>query len=77
MTPTGTWRNSILRIYWDKQENPSVECPVGDFFACGWGQYAYLNSLAVCVNPILYKDIYTIVDGIKGKGHYVGTYLAY
>src|SRR4051794_28555418 len=36
MTPTGTWRSSILRIYWDDQEQPSVECPVGDFFACGW-----------------------------------------
>lgn len=39
MTPTGNWRFSILRIYWDGAENPSVECPVGDFFACGWGQY--------------------------------------
>ena len=27
---------SILRIYWDDQEQPSVECPVGDFFAMGW-----------------------------------------
>jgi len=51
MTPTGNWRFSILRIYWDDQETPSVECPVGDFFACGWGKYAPLNSLAVCVNP--------------------------
>jgi hypothetical protein len=24
---------------------------VGDFFACGWGQFAPLASLAVCVNP--------------------------
>lgn len=29
MTPTGHWRFSVLRIYWDNQENPSVECPVG------------------------------------------------
>jgi len=28
-----------------------VECPVGDFFACGWGRYAQISSLAVCVNP--------------------------
>ena len=35
---TGDWRNLILRIYWDDQEQPSVECPVGDFFACGWDQ---------------------------------------
>lgn len=134
MTPTGNWRFSILRIYWDDEKEPSVECPVGDFFGMGWGEYALLNSLAVCVNPgsafnsywqmpfrkkckitmenladapmrlyyqidysltevpedaayfhaqfrrtnpVSYKDVYTIVDGIKGKGHYVGTYMAW
>src|SRR5471030_346407 len=51
LTPTGNWRFSILRIYWDGQEHPSVECPVGDFFTCGWGKYAQVSSLAVCVNP--------------------------
>jgi hypothetical protein len=51
MTPTGNWRFSVLRIYWDDQEQPAVECPVGDFFAAGWGSYAQLSSLAVCVNP--------------------------
>jgi hypothetical protein len=134
MTPTGKWRFSILRIYWDDETEPSVECPVGDFFGMGWNQYAPLVSLAVCVNPgsafncywvmpfrkkcritmenvndqdpmILYYQIdytltdvpddaayfhaqwrrlnpnetsdYTIVDGIRGKGHYVGVYLAW
>jgi D-arabinan exo alpha-(1,3)/(1,5)-arabinofuranosidase (non-reducing end) len=51
MTPTGNWRHSILRFYWDDEAEPSVECPVGDFFACGWGKYCQINSLAVCVNP--------------------------
>lgn len=52
LTPgTRDWRNLILRIYWDDSEVPSVECPVGDFFACGWGEYAQISSLAVCVNP--------------------------
>ncbi len=51
MTPTGHWRHTIMRIYWDDQEQPSVECPVGDFFACGWGKYAQVSSLPVCVNP--------------------------
>ncbi|MGC9395882.1 MAG: glycoside hydrolase family 172 protein [Anaerolineae bacterium] len=134
MTPTGNWRYSILRIYWDDQEQPSVECPVGDFFAMGWGQYAQLSSLAVCVNPgsafncywempfhkrcritmeniaedrmtlyyqinytltdvpedvgyfhaqfrrvnpLPYKEVYTILDGVQGQGHYVGTYMAW
>jgi hypothetical protein len=134
MTPTGQWRLSILRIYWDDQEFPSVEAPVGDFFASGWGGYSQINSLAVCmnpgsafncywempfrkhcritmentdteamtlfyqvnytltevpanlgyfhasfrrVNPLPYKEVYTILDGVQGQGHYVGTYLAW
>jgi hypothetical protein len=134
MTPTGNWRFSILRFYWDDQETPAVECPVGDFFACGWGRYAQVSSLAVCVNPgsafncywempfrkgfkitltnladeemvlfyqityaltdvlddaayfhaqfrrvnpLPYKEVYTILDGVKGQGHYVGTYMAW
>jgi hypothetical protein len=133
-TPAGTWRYAILRFYWDGEAEPSVECPVGDFFACGWGRYAQISSLAVCVNPgsafnsywempfrkgfkitlenladenftiyyqinytltevpddaayfhaqfrrvnpLPYKDVYTIVDGVKGWGHYVGTYMAW
>jgi len=51
MTPAGDFRKSILRFYWDGETEPSVEVPVGDFFACGWGKYAQINSLAVCVNP--------------------------
>ena len=51
MTPTGNWRFSIIRIYYDGEKTPSVEVPVGDFFAMGWNEYAPLNSLAVCVNP--------------------------
>jgi hypothetical protein len=134
MTPTGNWRNEILRIYWDDETLPSVEVPVGDFFCMGWKQYAPLQSLAVAVNPgsafncywsmpfrkkckitmenisdkdmvlyyqvdyiltdvpsdaayfhaqfrrvnpIPYKQNYVLVDNIKGKGQYVGTYMAY
>ncbi len=51
MTPTGNWKYSIIRIYWDGEKEPSVECPVGSFFGMGWNEYAPLNSLAVCVNP--------------------------
>lgn len=32
MTPTGNWRFSILRFYWDDEAEPSIEVPVGDFF---------------------------------------------
>ena len=134
LTPTSYWRFSILRIYWDDQEHPSVECPIGDFFACGWGQFAQLSSLAICVNPgsalncywpmpfkkrcrmtlenlaeedmvlhyqvnyaegsvsnqpayfhaqfrrsnpLPYGEVYTLLDGVKGHGHYAGTYMAW
>ncbi len=134
MTPAGNWRFSIIRVYWDGEKNPSIEVPVGDFFACGWGKYAQVNSPPVCVNPgsafncywvmpfrksckitmenldekrmslyyqinytltdipedeayfhaqfrrtnpVSYKEVYTIVDGIKGWGHYVGTYMCW
>jgi len=134
LTPTGNWRFSILRIYWDGSDEPAVECPVGDFFGVGWGEFAQLSSLPICVNPgsafnsywempfrqhcrmtmtniaeeemtlyyqvnytltavpadaayfhaqfrrvnpLPYKDVYTIVDGIQGRGHYVGTYMAW
>jgi len=134
MTPTGRWRDEILRIYWDGEKEPSVEVPLGDFFAVGWNEYHQISSLAVAVNPgsalnsywvmpfrkhckitlenvgekqmtlfyqinytvtdvpddaayfhaqfrrvnpLPYKQPYTIVDGIEGKGQYVGTYLAW
>lgn len=56
MTPTGYNRFSILRIYWDGQEHPSVECPLNDFFAspwigCGPYRFAQISSLPVAVNP--------------------------
>jgi D-arabinan exo alpha-(1,3)/(1,5)-arabinofuranosidase (non-reducing end) len=49
--PLDKTRWFILRFYWDDETNPSVECPMGDFFACGWGRYCHISSLPVCVNP--------------------------
>ncbi|MCC6488688.1 MAG: DUF2961 domain-containing protein, partial [Candidatus Hydrogenedentes bacterium] len=37
----------------------------------------YFHAQFRRVNPLPFKDVYTIVDGIKGKGQYVGTYLAH
>jgi len=49
--PLDKTRFNILRFYWDGEASPSVEVPLGDFFACGWGKYCQINSLPVCVNP--------------------------
>jgi len=134
-------RDFILRIYWDGQKQPSVECPLPDFFALPWvaenqtpgtqGPLVRVNSQPVSVNPnkgmncfwempfrkhcritlenrhptqarvcyyqinytltdvpadcayfhaqfrrvnpLPYKAVYTILDGVKGRGQYVGT----
>lgn len=43
-------RAFVLRIYWDGAEVPSVEVPLGDFFAVGNGMRATVNSLPVKVS---------------------------
>lgn len=129
------WRALILRIYWDGEDQPSVEVPIGDFFCSGWCKRVNVLSLPVAVNPaggfncywempfrkkakitienltpdpvrgffyqinytlteveedrayfhaqfrrqnpLPYKDVFTILDGVKGQGHYVGVYMAW
>jgi len=126
-------RKMILRMYWDNSDTPSVETPLGDFFACAdCTTYAQLTSIPVCVNPkrafncywdmpfytnckitvenmyssditlyyqvdyvltelpencayfhaqfrrvnpLPYKDVYTVLDNVEGNGQYVGTYM--
>ena len=134
VSPLAKARLLILRFYWDDEVEPSVEVPVGDFFACGWGKFCPINSLAVCVSPgsafncywsmpfrtrakitvenlddeeikftyqvnytltdvpadaayfhaqfrrvskLAPKAVYTILDGVRGRGQYVGTYMAW
>src|SRR5215218_9213377 len=45
------WRRLVLRIYWDGEETPSVETPLGDFFCNGWTERCNIASLPVAVNP--------------------------
>ncbi|REE57501.1 Protein of unknown function (DUF2961) [Paenibacillus taihuensis] len=37
-------RNVILRMYWDGQEHPSVEAPIGDFFGVAHGRQVKMQS---------------------------------
>ena len=39
-----------LRIYWDGEQHPSVECPVGDFFGIGHGVDKSFMSLPIRVS---------------------------
>ncbi len=45
------WRRLILRAYWDDEQHPSLETPLGDFFANGWCERCNVNSLPIAVNP--------------------------
>ncbi len=45
------WRRLVLRMFWDEENDPSIEVPLGDFFCHGWGERCNVNSLAVAVNP--------------------------
>lgn len=38
---------------------------------------AYFHAQFRRVNPLPYKEVYTLLDGVRGKGHYVGTYIAW
>jgi hypothetical protein len=38
-------RKTILRIYWDGEENPSVEVPLGDFFGVGHAKVSHYISI--------------------------------
>lgn len=48
--PPRLLRMLVLRMYWDHEELPSVQVPVGDFFCSAPGYYGEFQSLAVCVN---------------------------
>jgi Protein of unknown function (DUF2961) len=38
---------------------------------------AYFHAQFRRTNPLPYKEVYTIVDGLKGQGHFVGCYMAW
>jgi hypothetical protein len=42
-------RLMTLRIYWDGEEHPSVECPIGDFFGIGHGVDQSFMSIPIRV----------------------------
>jgi len=43
-------RHLVLRAWWDGEAQPSIEVPLGDFFAVGHGLDATVNSLPVQVS---------------------------
>jgi hypothetical protein len=39
----------VLRMYWDGEQTPSVEAPIGDFFGLGIGEYFLYQSAPLAV----------------------------
>ena len=74
MTPVGDYRLMILRFFWDGETEASVEVPVGDFFAAGWGMgnEPRISSLAMCVNPRSGFNSYWQMPFRKGLQDYDG-----
>ena len=44
-------RKTVLRMYWDDEPEPSVECPIGDFFGVGFGVRRNFTSAPLMMNP--------------------------
>lgn len=44
-------RSLVLRMYWDGETAPSVECPLGDFFGQGWAERYNFMSLPLAASP--------------------------
>lgn len=41
----------VLRVYWDEEDSPSVESPIGDFFGLNLGDFFTYRSALVNVTP--------------------------
>lgn len=39
----------VLRVYWDGEKVPAIECPLGDFFALGFGKMVQFKSVPVSI----------------------------
>lgn len=48
---TKLYRDVIIRIYWDDETEPSVECPIGDFLCCSWKARQNILAIPINVNP--------------------------
>jgi len=45
------YRTTVLRMYWDGEDRPSVEAPLGDFFGVTHAKPRFYSSLMMSVNP--------------------------
>lgn len=64
-------RDLVLRMYWDDEETPSVESPLGDFFCCGFARDCIVNSLPICVVPARgFNCYFQMPFGKRARSHW-------
>ena len=51
-------KNLVLRAWWDGENSPSVEAPIGDFFGLGLGEYFLYQSALLVVAPVKALNAY-------------------
>jgi hypothetical protein len=44
-------RDIVLRMFWDGEDTPSVDTPIGDFFGVGFGMRRNFSSLPLDMSP--------------------------
>ncbi len=44
-------RKAILRMWWDDEPEPSVECPIGDFYGMAFGRFKNFVSAPLQLSP--------------------------
>jgi hypothetical protein len=129
------YRSVIIRVYWEGQDQPSIEAPLGDLLANTWNcrqdvvavpinvnprggmniyfampfrkharitiendsvnelrgffytinytleevprEALYFHAQWRRTNPVADAEEYVMIDGIKGRGQYVGTFMAW
>jgi len=44
-------RKAVIRMWWDGEAEPSVECPLGDFFGMAFGRFKNFVSAPIQLSP--------------------------
>ncbi len=66
MTMTNLWNEPVVLYY--QVDYTLTDVP---------DDAAYFHAQFRRTNPLPYKQVYTLLDGVRGRGQYVGTYMAW
>lgn len=58
-------RAALIRAYWDDQEHPSIECPIGDLFGFAHGKIMPYDSAVHSVGPTGGRNLWLPMPFVK------------